>query len=203
MVQLIKFNNSLEFNLGISEEVENICQNMFRRYSLNYFAYLSFRIDGSILRLSNHKAWTKQYFENELYNENSFYIDHWKRVSLGGSKKFLWVSQPQSKIHQGWRKNNIGNGFSIYKRKGNLLETCSFGTYLENYKANDLYVKYSIDFENFISFFKKKAAHLLRLDRPSHVIKPNKRIFLNGLNETDLLINEKKIELFLNKIKMN
>ena len=202
MVLLNNYNNALEYNLGISQEIDYICEEFFNRYSLNYFAYLIFLNNGSILRLSNHQSWTKSYFKGRLYNERNFYTDHWKRVTLGGSKKFLWVSQPQTKIHEGWRNNGIGNGFSIYKRKSNFLETCSFGTYLENYKANDLYIKYGADFDNFIGLFKKKATHLLRLDRPTHLITPDKKIFMNTQYKKNLFLNEKQIEVFLNRINL-
>ncbi len=203
MAPIYSYKTALDFNISTSEEIEHICSPIFKLFSLTYFAFLKIMNDGSILRLSNHKAWTTNYFNKKLFNETNFYTNHWQQVKLGGSKKFLWRYQRQSKMHNEWNCHGIGNGFSIYRRKhDNTLETYSFGTDLENYSANAQYIKYNDDFDDFITYFHKNAMHLINIEDKSICITPLRNLILEKDHNEGTGLSQKNIDRFLKSINL-
>lgn len=182
-----------KYYTSFSSVIESICQPLFQISGLTHFAYVKVYNDGKILRFSNLDYWTEKYFDNEIFNDKSFYLNKLKTVPLYGERRFLWTGTPSEKTYSLMHENNIWNGLSIYQRYQGFVESFHFASTRDNTGILEFYIQDNNVLYEFMVHFKEKFSSFIE-----EAEKNNFKI-TTALSDTDIVLPEKEQAFFIKK----
>src|SRR3990167_2025321 len=172
MVDNRKNLSALEFNIRVSDIVEEIGAPLMHNFGISHYGCIKILSDGSLLQLSNKPEWSKKYFEDQLYNDPEiFTLD---KVPNDGDTYISFLTGTPVGEHNlaSCFEHKIWHIMLIYERVIDHGYMWFFCTEPENYQMLDFYVNNFHIFKHFITFFREKAAPLLKESGQDKLIIP-------------------------------
>tara|TARA_A100000171_G_C2131717_1_gene147207 strand:- start:506 stop:1342 length:837 start_codon:yes stop_codon:yes gene_type:complete len=142
-------NSALDFNLGFSSKLKELCTPLFSDYGVKGLCYLRFFFDGRILRLGTIREWTQLYFKDKLYN--SKFGDYSQILKMEKNKEFLvfQTGEPLDKYSQILFDLGIWNSCGVYRKLFDSVEALYIAGDKSNFNVFDLFLN-KMDFINYI-----------------------------------------------------
>lgn len=188
--------SSFQFNKSCAPLVEKLCEPLFNSFGITHFGCIRILENGQMLRITNNKKWTKDFFQHEFYNDIDLY--GMKDASLNDPFYVLLNGAPNSQhLSMLCSEFNIWNFMLIYERFETYRDLWFFGTERSNYQIINFYVNNLNVLQHFILHFKHKAAHLFDITDSSKLISTKIRPLSTEYKE------KKDIHDFLDKISYN
>ncbi len=159
--------SALSFSIDAVSRVKDICKPLQTYLGINCFRYLKIYPDCSYLGLINgYEEYQKKYSDNVRTLDKQL-VATFKESLINEPKFFLWPTKYKKlttllSLHNEF---NIWQGFSIYYRSIDYIETFTF-TFNKN--ADDkskFYAQNSQLLMKFCEYFKNKAADLIKKDK--------------------------------------
>ncbi len=190
---LNKLNSSaLKFNIEMANTVENICKPLFDNFVITNFGYSRHFKDGTMLRLSADKEWSKKYFEHQFYNDIIFY--NFPDIAENNSELRIITNEPTCAHYSALYDHNLWNIYTIARRHQDFAEIFFFATAKEKTEAINFYINNKNMLENYIEYFKNSAASWMIANDPNILISTELKLTYHQLKES------KKIDKFFKLI---
>ncbi len=182
--------NNKHFFLTSSPDVETIIQPLRQFFGLTSFVYQKNLFDGSEIRLSNQPEWINFFYEQKLYKKSVF--EH--APEQYQKNRFLWASLPQHQpVLSKAREFNIDHGITFVEPQKDGCEFFFIGAKREQPEVVSRIVNNLDLLENFLGYFKQKAAGMIKKAEQHRILIPDKVIsrplpfIQEGLNRDEFL----------------
>lgn len=145
--------------LTCSNDIDEIIAPLKKFFGITSFVYQKQFSDGAETRLSNQPAWVKYFFEKELHSQSVFEqsTQHYQQG------KFLWINLPQHQVVLNEaREFNIDHGITFVYPQEDGCELFFLGTTRDKPEVMQLYINHLDLLEQFLVYFKEKAAFLIK-----------------------------------------
>jgi DNA-binding CsgD family transcriptional regulator len=153
----------VSFNTDIQLELQKICQPLEKNYGIKFFTYRCIYNNGKLLYLANNTNWMNYAHKNNFLISNSFY-ERAKYLTQQKTTYYLWPETPpkNDEIYCSLYQHDIWNGFSVYKKQPDCIESFAFVIAEEKRKEvrDACFLKQDI-LERFILYFKDKLFPLI------------------------------------------
>ncbi len=195
LTHLDKLNfNAGRFNEEISEKVENICAPLFSKFKITNFGYVKIFKDGTMFRISTDKNWSRKYFENQFYNDYSFYC--FDDIPENGSRARIITNQPSGGVYTELYDHNIWNIFTLYERNQESANVWFFAAGREDAEMINFYINNRDILQDFMRYFLRQIS--------KEVIIKQEMLIVTDLKIGNLKSEEEnKIKEFLEEIGKN
>lgn len=182
---------AFKFNIEISDIIEKISAPLFTNFKITNFGFVKIFNNGTMLRLSTGKEWTKKYFENQYYNDNIFY--DFNDIAENSQKIKVSTNEPSGGVYSALFDHNIWNIFTLYERTPQGRQVWFFATDKNNTEMVNFYFNRLNVLQDFMKYFTKSASSLL-IPESNNLI----RTELNLTNQKH--VEEMRIKKFLREI---
>ncbi len=169
--------SAFKFNEETAMPVEKMCEPLLK-FGISNFGYVKIHQDGTMLRLSADKEWSRKYFLSQYYNDPSFY--HFEDIPENGSRVRIYTNMPTGGVYSELYDHNIWNIYTLYERGQDSAEVWFFASTRENTGIIDFYINHQDILERFMLHFKEQAGDLMKTNS------------MDALIKTELKINESK-----------
>jgi len=174
-----------------AHDVAEICHPLFSMCNLNYFDYAKIYHDGSLTTLLSNHDWFHHYFTHE-YPISS---------TITQTGIHLWEHYlPQECLKDMAEHFNFHNGITIFQQHDTFIEFFDFGAPANNPTIIDYYFNHLDILNNFLFYFKDKAASLIKQADNNRITIPKKMhgepIPQTSYKDFCELIQKKKIHLY-------
>jgi DNA-binding CsgD family transcriptional regulator len=157
--------------LTCSNDIDAIIAPLKQFFCITSFVYQKNFHDGSETRLSNQPAWLKYFFEKKLYQHSVFERDTKKFQQ----SKFLWVNLPQHhQVLSQAREFNIDHGLTFVYPQEDGCEFFFLGTTPDKPEIMQLYLSHMDLLEQFLVYFRERAASLIAKSHEQRIFIPEK-----------------------------
>ena len=170
-----------------AKDIQEICQPL-KKFKINYFDYCVFYPDDSGIILTTDQNWVEHYFKNK------FHIG----ATIHHEGIHLWTSYIEDKVILDAR-NGFGKdyGLSVFKKHENCVEYFDIATHENNHGIVDFYFNHLDLLEQFLNYFKYKAAPIIKKANKQRLIIPQQ---MKGTPQNEFDIRKQN---FLEEIQVN
>lgn len=164
--------NSKHFFLTSSQDIQELIRPLTKYFGITSFVYKKHLDDGCEIRLSNHVASTRSFYEGQFYTESLFEA----KPSLYKKKMVLWddVYDRDSRASVNSRKFDIDHGINFIEPFSDGCEFFGFGVPVGRVDLMCRYLSHIDLLEKFILYFKEVAKPLITRAEQSKIFIPNK-----------------------------
>ncbi len=156
--------------LTSTNEMHTICEPIKKFFGATYFSYVELYPPNIRIQLCMSSVdWVEFYYKNFPK-----YFKKTEEDEDDESGLFTWDMVPSRKLVNADMRNyfNIANGVILVREKGDHCESFFFAGTSDNYRAQHLFVNNQDLLERFASYFKEKAAHLIKEAKKQPIIMP-------------------------------
>lgn len=171
-------NDVLAFNFAKENALTEVCNPLFNCTKASYFHHTIFYNDGRRQYFCTKPGWLNEYFKHNFHNNNN----HAKIYNLPvGRHSALWGGHQKDRVFSAIHALGIWNGFSIYDRKEDSIESFHFASDLENISMNSFYINNLWLFERFISYYKNRFNQIVNTIEDFPSVKSDLKIYPRSL----------------------
>lgn len=159
-------------NYVFGDDIQAICKPLKDHFGIHSLVYHKLYDDGSEIKLGTNPLWLEHFLKYNLFQHSTF--EH--HPSLYQSGYVLWSQlKTHSKVLSDARKQfGIANGITFIKKFDGGCEFFFFGTAPANNNMGHFYLNNIDILENFIRYFKQKAAPLMQRAEKNKIVIPNR-----------------------------
>lgn len=134
------------------EDINEICDPLFKKFSINYFLYARKYKDNSLLALTSHRDWYCHYLNN-----------HYPLLITSVEGVHTWVTTMlPSAMEEGANSFNLYNGIVLEKNYPEFIEVVEFASSSPYNHPIEFICNHKDFFNKFIFYFKEKANALIQ-----------------------------------------
>jgi DNA-binding CsgD family transcriptional regulator len=138
-----------------ASEVEKICEELFNYSDINYFIFVRFYDDGTVVSLPTNYKW-HQHFWRKKYQERSV-------IRLSEGINFWHSKEKLSDVCEDAVRNfHLDNRLDIVEREETYYDVFGFGSQPEKTQMIDYYFNHLDELRKFCLFFREKAKILIK-----------------------------------------
>lgn len=169
---------ALDFFNSKQEELDSLCKPFFNATGLKCFGYFRvFNNNKYIYLTTNIKV--NNFFVKNIHKTKSVFEKQIKSSAKGEFHYFLWPENIKDPVLSGIHSLDVWNGFNMYRRLLNSVETYWFSTSIENNEMNNFYINNVHLLKKFINFFDQKFMRII-----NEYALSNLAIFQQGIDIT-------------------
>lgn len=192
--------SALNFNLDSSQLMGEICKPLLRKdIGIIVFTYCRTFNNGTRLYLCSCPEWVKYYVENNFQDDIAHQSSYAPDDNISYS---LWSGFKEDSVYDALRNHfRRWNGFSIYERHAEYVDSFDFTARLESEQAVNYYINNITTLLHLINDFKKASRDLIDpSDKKKLMVSKNWRPF-NEIPKNSLLTSD-KMKLFMSQTQI-
>ena len=129
--------SAIQYSDAITPIIMDICYPLEQIFGINFFAYQKYFYNARYLSLSNNPEINRYYIQfiegiSEIFQEAIKNTEDNKPYYFLWPNSFQNLSHSEEVILSKLHSSNIRNGFTVYKREKNIIESWSFASTISN-----------------------------------------------------------------------
>lgn len=151
------------YNEHVFKEICELCSPLFQYSDINFFGYMRIFCDGKYFAISTNLEWQKYLLEEITLNGKEFQ-KHINAIEMDTTSNFLWpdfTNNLQDQTLLDLYSYNVWNGFSIYKKRPQYIESWSFAGDVQSTNLRNFYINNIQTLNRFVNYFNQKAKYFL------------------------------------------
>lgn len=147
---------TLDYALGYTKPLQEVCEPLFNSFNLTTFGYKRIKKNGQYLFVSTNEDWLRFHYQN-IGGHGRFFKSIMDKTLKVGFERAVWPKEPKDDFLKSLFIHDMSNGINFYKLNGEVIELWTFSTDKEAHQDSNSYVEIINCLEKFISYFNGKC----------------------------------------------